>query len=182
MKSLQICCIPRAAALANERTAFGTAFTVVRLARSPRSCVLPIAVNVQPSIRTVRRGSSSSSSQRSRRICRRITLVRVRACLYLCVCVRVPVRVRASVLCLDRLSRLSLCLSRARHKKKQHKHKQTRIKPETKFGNNSQHVSVWPILTTVCSLQLRIHSYKLIITVIAAVRGRQSSRAANEML
>lgn len=87
MKSLQICCIPRAAALANERTAFGTAFTVVRLARSPRSCVLPIAVNVQPSIRTVRRGSSSSSSQRSRRICRRITLVRVRACLYLCVCV-----------------------------------------------------------------------------------------------
>lgn len=182
MKSLQICCIPRAAALANERTAFGTAITVVRLARSPRSCVLPIAVNVQPSIRTVRRGSSSSSSQRSRRICRRITLVRVRACLYLCVCVcvRVPVRVRASVLCLDRLSRLSLCLSRACHKKKQHK--QTRIKPETKFGNNSQHVSVWPILTTVCSLQLRIHSYKLIITVIAAVRGRQSSRAANEML
>lgn len=180
MKSLQICCIPRAAALANERTAFGTAFTVVRLARSPRSCVLPIAVNVQPSIRTVRRGSSSSSSsQRSRRICRRITLVRVRACLYLCVCVRVPVRVRASVLCLDRLSRLSLCLSRARHKKK---HKQKQESNQKRVGNNSQHVSVWPKLTTVCSLQLRIHSYKLIITVIAAVRGGQSSRAANEML
>lgn len=180
MKSLQICCIPRAAALANERTAFGTAFTVVRLARSPRSCVLPIAVNVQPSIRTVRRGSSSS--QRSRRICRRITLVRVRACLYLCVCVRVPVRVRASVLCLDRLSRLSLCLSRARHKKKQHKHKHKQESNQKRVANNSQHVSVWPILTTVCSLQLRIHSYKLIITVIAAVRGRQSSYAANEML
>lgn len=182
MKSLQICCIPRAAALANERTAFGTAFTVVRLARSPRSCVLPIAVNVQPSIRTVRRGSSSSSSQRSRRICRRITLVRVRACLYLCVCVCVCqcVCVRVSSASID--CRAYHCAYHARVTRRSNTNTNKQESNQKRVGNNSQHVSVWPKLTTVCSLQLRIHSYKLIITVIAAVRGRQSSRAANEML
>lgn len=42
--------------------------------------------------------------------------VSVPVCACACVYVSVPVRVRASVLCLDRLSRLSLSLSRARHK------------------------------------------------------------------